>query len=74
MFGESQMHSIKETQQSPQWFAYRHINGEIHIKRYFNRADITGAMKSDFVKDLLGPFAANSRTDAYMYADTLLID
>ncbi len=37
------------------WYAYKHVNGEIHAKRYFDDKDIKEAFESDFVSEVLGP-------------------
>ena len=38
-----------------QWYAYEHIEGGIHAKRYFSREDFLEANDSPFVKEVRGP-------------------
>ena len=38
-----------------QWYAYEHIDGGIHAKRYFDYRDIEEARESDFVAEVRGP-------------------
>ena len=57
----------------PEWYAYRHINNSIHVKRYFgDTGDIDEAIESDFVINVVGPFEAEGRTDALLKARELL--
>jgi len=56
-----------------QFWAYRHVDGGIHVKTY--RADapnakaaIDDAFESDFVDDVLDPFEANDRAQAEQIA------
>lgn len=37
------------------WYAYKHVNGEIHAKRFFSDEDIKEARESDFVSEVMGP-------------------
>lgn len=37
------------------WYAYKHINGTIHAKRFFAVEDIDEAEESDFVDEVRGP-------------------
>jgi hypothetical protein len=49
------------------WFAYRHINGNIKVKRYdptFGKAALNDAEESDFVDYVLQPYDAENRADA----------
>jgi len=46
------------------WYAYDHVNGELHVKRYFDQGDIDEARKSDFVARVDGPFEARDRDHA----------
>lgn len=57
-----------------QWFAYRHVNGETQVKRYFDPRDIEDARKSDFVDTVVGPFDAEDRTHALQIAGDRLGD
>jgi hypothetical protein len=59
------------------FWAYRHINGSIHVKGY--RADlpnaresINDAFESDFVDDVIDPFEAVSRQEAERIAKAKL--
>lgn len=45
------------------WYAYKHVNGEIHPKRYFSTEDIIEAQESDFVLEVRGPIEG-TREDA----------
>lgn len=48
-----------------QWYAYRHINGTLHLKRYFgDPLDIREVKESPFVREVTGPFEANKRKEA----------
>jgi len=46
------------------WYGYLLTNGEIQVKRYFDRRDIEEANESDFVALVLPPFDAEHREDA----------
>lgn len=59
------------------YWAYRHINGSIHVKSYRNdlpnaRASIDDAFESDFVDDVIDPFEAGSRLEAEQVAKARL--
>ena len=54
------------------WWGYRHVNGSINVKRYFNRADIDEAYNSDFVMSVAEPFLADGRQDALNQASKML--
>ena len=45
------------------WYAYEHIEGGIHAKRYFSPEDIAEAESSSFVKEVRGPIEG-TREDA----------
>lgn len=60
---------MTEEKHMMKFWAYRHTNGSIHVKRYFSdaphaRASIEDACESNFVDDVLDPFEAESREDA----------
>ncbi len=38
-----------------QWWGYLHIDGTVHVKRYFDDKDIEDARESDFVRVVAGP-------------------
>lgn len=46
------------------WWGYRHLNGNIQAKRYFERIDIQEAEESPFCVKVSQPFKAKSREDA----------
>jgi len=48
-----------------EWYGYIHINGSLHVKRYFDRGDIEEASSSPFVASITGcPIEAASREEA----------
>lgn len=46
------------------WWGYIHVNGNIQVKRYFDKRDIEEAHESDFVASVYGPFEAEDRQTA----------
>lgn len=59
------------------YWAYRHISGSIHLKAYRDdmpnaRASVDDAYDSDFVEDVLEPFAADNRAEAEQIAKMAL--
>ena len=47
------------------WWGYRHTSGSVQAKRYFDdRASIQDAYESDFVREVIEPFPAESRDEA----------
>lgn len=54
------------------WWAYRHINGTIQVKRYFSREDLTEADESPFVSERTDVFHADDREAAEEKAKELL--
>lgn len=49
------------------YFAYRHISGHIHVKRYdpeFGQENVNAAEDSPFVDYVLAPYEAKDRTEA----------
>jgi hypothetical protein len=47
------------------WWGYRHANGSLHVKRYFNDPlDLVEAQASPFVDSVCQPFPASSREEA----------
>jgi hypothetical protein len=46
------------------WWGYKHINGSIHVKRFFSQEDITEASESPFVVCCTKVIDADSREDA----------
>lgn len=47
-----------------EWYAYRHVNGTIHLKRYFDKFDISETRASFFVAEVTGPFECSKKNDA----------
>lgn len=47
-----------------EWYCYEHINGSLHLKRYFGLDDINEARESTFVKKVRGPFRAKNHKEA----------
>ena len=46
------------------WYGYRHVDGEIDVKRYFDPGDLREIEESDFVAEHCGPYLAEGRADA----------
>ena len=46
------------------WWGYRHIDGNLQVKRYFGPKDLEEARESDFVDQYHGPFMASDRQEA----------
>lgn len=49
------------------WWGYKHVYGTLQVKRYFDQRDLTEAMESDFVQQLVPPFEAANRDEALAY-------
>lgn len=47
-----------------EWWGYRHTNGSLQVKRYFDRRDTEEAKESPFCDIVVGPFLAKDREDA----------
>jgi len=48
-----------------EWYAYKHNNGTLHLRRYFgDPLDIREAKDSPFVRAVTGPFESNKRNEA----------
>jgi len=47
-----------------QWYAYKHIDKSIHVKRFFDFKDLDEAWESTFVDVVTGPFTASSVEEA----------
>jgi hypothetical protein len=64
-----------DSEEEPQMFwAYRHINGGVHLKNYWGNHDaIDDAYDSDFVDDVLEPFTAPNRAEAEIIAKDRLL-
>ena len=48
----------------PNWWAYLHINGGIHLKRYLSKDDLKAADESPFVAARTQPFYADNKGKA----------
>jgi hypothetical protein len=47
------------------WYAYKHTNGSMHLRRYFgDYGDIIEARESPFVETVTEVFEANKRSQA----------
>lgn len=46
------------------WWAYKHVNGAVLVKRLLSTEDLIEARESDFVSEVMQPFEASSRDDA----------
>ena len=46
------------------WWGYKHTNGSLQVKRYFDKRYIDEAGQSPFVARFHGPFEANNRAEA----------
>lgn len=47
------------------WYAYKHVNGTLHLKRYLgDYGDISEAKDSPFTTQVTEPFEANQRSEA----------
>lgn len=54
------------------WWGYRHTNGHIQTKRYFEPLDISEAKESPFCAKVSEPFEATGREDALKQLETLV--
>ena len=55
------------------WWAYKHLDGSIHIKRFLGAGkDKQEAEKDPYVQDMWGPFEAQSFEDAQAEAEQVL--
>ena len=46
------------------WWGYVHVNGTLHVKRYFDMGDLREAAESDFVAFVYGTWDIDNREDA----------
>lgn len=46
------------------WWGYLHVEGTLHVKRYFDMQDLNEAQESPFVKFLAGPWECKDREEA----------
>ena len=54
------------------WWGYRHTNGNLQAKRYFDQEDIREAEESPFCAEVSGPFEATDREDALKQLETMV--
>lgn len=54
-----------------QWWGYRHTNGGVQAKRYFDQRDLDDARESPFCAKVTGVFLAESREEALQMVDNL---
>lgn len=54
------------------WWGYRHADGSIQVKRFFDYEDINEARASDFVNKVYGVFEAIDREDAIKKLEDLM--
>lgn len=49
------------------WLGYKHVSGTYQAKRYFTDLDLTEAIESDLVEEVVSPFEASGRDEALEY-------
>lgn len=54
------------------YWGYRHVNGKIIVKRFFDHQDLIDALKSDFVDDYDGPISAKNIEEAREFFESSL--
>lgn len=54
-----------------EWWGYRHTNGGIQAKRYFDQRDLDDADESPFVAKRTTPFLASGREEALKIVEEL---
>ena len=47
-----------------EWWGYEHVNGSLHVKRYFGPQDLREARQSPMVARVRGPWDVNGREEA----------
>lgn len=52
------------------WWGYRHTNGSVQVKRYFDAQDIQEARESPYVAAVCPPFESTGREHALRYVDS----
>ncbi len=55
-----------------QWWGYRHVNGSIQAKRWFDARDLPEARASLCVVSAAGPFYADGREEALKMLEKLV--
>lgn len=53
------------------WWGYKHTNGHIQVKRYFEPLDIQEAEESPFCEKVSNPFEAIDRDEALIKCENL---
>ena len=46
------------------WWGYQHVDGSMHLKRYFSPHDLNTAHESSFVQQVVEPFDADGVEEA----------
>jgi hypothetical protein len=46
------------------WWAYRHVDGSVPVKRYFGPRDVSEAQESEFCDEVVQPFTAANASEA----------
>jgi len=54
------------------WWGYKHVNGSLQVKRYFDPLDLKEAHQSPFVDIVAGPWECNGRDEALSKLETEL--
>ena len=54
------------------WWACKHINGQIMVKRYYFPSDLQSADESDFVVERTEAYEAQDKKEAVLIATGLL--
>lgn len=52
------------------WWGYVHVNGSLHVKRYFSPEDINEANDSPFVEHVYGPWECLNADEAMSFLKT----
>lgn len=55
---------MEQTDFIPLWWGYVHTNGDLILKRYFDKRDLEEAQQSTFVERLIHLFEAPDRESA----------
>ncbi len=53
------------------WWGYIHTNGNIQVKPFMDKRDISDAIQSPFCEEVFAEFEAESRDDAINYIKKL---
>jgi hypothetical protein len=49
------------------WYGYWHVDGTLHVKRFFDVGDVVEAENSPFVEEVIGPFLATDAESARLH-------